>query len=170
MKILLVYASKTGTTAVCAAKLADYINEEVSVICLDADPFPDPAAFDVILMGSPLYAGKVLKTFRNYLHKYREILLEKPVALFTCGASPPDEALACLETEVGEAFWEHADPVKHFGGEVKMEKQNILLRFMMRHLQKRQPFQSKIDDAAIISFAERINQMGAEKEGVSHET
>jgi menaquinone-dependent protoporphyrinogen oxidase len=170
MKILLVYTSKTGATASCAGKLADFIHDKVSLICLDTDPFPDPAPFEMILMGTPLYAGKVLKTFRNYLHKYRNILLEKPVALFTCGASPTETALACLESDVGEAFWEHADPVKHFGGEVKMEKQNILLRFMIRQIQKKQPFQATIDDSAIISFAESINQMSAEKAGASYET
>lgn len=170
MKILLVYSSKTGTTASCAGKLSDFIFEKVTRICLDTDPFPDPAPFDVILMGTPLYAGKVSKTFRNYLHQYRNILLEKPLALFSCGASPPETALACLESEVGETFWEHADPVKHFGGEVKMEEQNFLLRFMIRQIQKKQPFQAKIDDSAIISFAERINQMSAEKVAASYET
>lgn len=82
-KILVTYASRTGTTA----GIADAIAKTLSDNGLNVDIFPMPEVKDIeqyraIIAGSAIQAAKWLPEAIQFLEQHRSILLTKPFAAF----------------------------------------------------------------------------------------
>lgn len=115
-KILVVYYSRTGTTRALASSLAKMLGADLEEICdcsnregpggylsalLDAirkrpvdivPPGLDVSAYDLVVVGSPVWAGSVSAPARSYLIESRARL---PQVAFFCsfGGRGADEAL-----------------------------------------------------------------------------
>ena len=126
MKILIAYASVTGCSRECAGILADKLSpREVHVVDLNVS-FPDPADYDVVVLGAPVRMGRMHKKFREYIKANREMLKEGKYGFFVCGALP-DEAESNIKKAIGKELFEGAFEIEYFGGEMKVEKQKGLI-------------------------------------------
>lgn len=88
MKLLVCYATRYGSTG----EIAMVIGEELNAAGHRADTIrisdmPDPGPYDAVIIGSPLYMGKWLAEAREFVSQYRNVLVSKPVAVFTVGYS-----------------------------------------------------------------------------------
>lgn len=89
MKLLIVYASKYGSTA----EIADVIGKElrkrshqVTVTVVDkVDEADSPENFDGFVIGSAVYAGSWLKKAATFLQHNKDLLASRPVWFFTSG-------------------------------------------------------------------------------------
>jgi menaquinone-dependent protoporphyrinogen oxidase len=102
-RALVVVASRYGSTREIAERLAEWLTETgagrafgLSAVVQPADRAPDPAAFDAILIGSAVYAGRWLEPAREYVARHAAPLRTRPVWLFSSGPIgeapfPPDE-------------------------------------------------------------------------------
>jgi menaquinone-dependent protoporphyrinogen oxidase len=86
--ILVAYASKGGATA----EIADWIGEALrrAGMTVDVRPADDVLTlegFDAVVIGGPLYMGKVLKPVPAFFSRHKTVLTGKPVALFIAGGS-----------------------------------------------------------------------------------
>jgi menaquinone-dependent protoporphyrinogen oxidase len=88
-RILVAYASRRGSTREVAESIA------VTLGALEADVETRPAhdvhsleGYDGVVLGGGLYAGRLHKDARRFLHRHREALAEVPLAVFAMG---PDE-------------------------------------------------------------------------------
>jgi menaquinone-dependent protoporphyrinogen oxidase len=87
MKLLLVYASRHGSTAEVAEYMARAFEWEGFEVDLDdVETLPEvKAAYDAIVLGSAVHNGKVLPEIVHYVNKYHDKLVKKPVFLWvTC--------------------------------------------------------------------------------------
>jgi menaquinone-dependent protoporphyrinogen oxidase len=92
MRVLIVVASRHGSTAEIAAALARDIGESdagkaagLGAVAVAAEQRPDPGAFDAIVLGSAVYAGRWLDVAREYAAAHAATLRTRPVWLFSSG-------------------------------------------------------------------------------------
>ena len=102
-RLLVVVASKHGSTWEIAEAVARGATDcapgraaALSAITVPARQQPDPAAFDAVVLGSAVYAGRWLDDAREFATRSAEQLRGRPVWLFSSGPIgappfPPDE-------------------------------------------------------------------------------
>ena len=138
-KILIVYATKTGTTATAAGLLAQKLTGRDVTLCTTDAPKSDPSAYDIVIIGGCIRYAKLYKPVREYLAKWDAVLADKQTAYFlVCGY--PDNADEYYEKVLTDAQRERALELACFGGEMvpahakslwdklvlKIERDNIL--------------------------------------------
>ena len=138
-KILIVYATKTGSTATAAKLLCDGLTGREVTLCTTEEAASDPANYDIIVIGSCIRYGKMYRPVRDYLKKWEDVLATKQTGYFLlCGY--PDSAEEYYEKNLTEAQSARAFALACFGGEMvpahakslwdklvlKIERDNIL--------------------------------------------
>jgi menaquinone-dependent protoporphyrinogen oxidase len=86
--ILVAYASRYGSTREVAETIAKVVGGEAR-LAADVD---DLARYDAVVLGGGIYMGRWHKDARGFVRRFRQELLEVPVALFALG--PLDEEAA----------------------------------------------------------------------------
>lgn len=107
MKVLIVYASKYGSTAGVAVAIAEALADRGhDAMAREAASAPAPDGFDAALVGSGVYMGSWLKPASGYLEAHAAALSERPVWLFGVGplgaedpqpAGEPEQARRLVE-------------------------------------------------------------------------
>jgi len=139
LKTVLIYDSKYGTTEKVAASIAEKLMEtnEVECFSLKKNPNPDISSFEVVILGTPVYAGQPSKKMKAFCKKNEPVLLEKKIGLFICGMEPYREK---REKELKEAFpvalQEKAHVVAFLGGAFLFEQMNFFERLIIRKIAK----------------------------------
>ena len=85
-RVLIVYASKKGSTREVAQAIADRL--EVDGLRTVVQPASDPVdlgAFDAVVVGGALYMGRWHRDARRFLHRHRRVLGTMPVAVYAMG-------------------------------------------------------------------------------------
>ena len=125
MKVLVAAASRYGATA----GIADAIGEglegaglEVTVAEVDAVASVD--AYDAVVLGSAVYAGRWLKAARKFVKRNRDALLASRVWIFSSGpVGDPPEPVAEEAVDVSGII-EAVEPEEHrvFAGRLDKEQ------------------------------------------------
>lgn len=95
MKVLVAYASKSGSTK----GIAEFIGKKLRGLGLDAEvsdvsQVGDAGAYDAFVIGSAVFMWHWMKEARSFISKNRAVLSERPVWLFSSGpvgSKPTDE-------------------------------------------------------------------------------
>jgi menaquinone-dependent protoporphyrinogen oxidase len=87
--ILVAYASKTGSTA----EIAQAVGKELQSAGYNTDVIEmktvsSLAGYNAVILGGPLYMGKVVGDMGKFVGRHREVLNTLPVAAFTVGMTP----------------------------------------------------------------------------------
>ena len=154
LRILIAYATKTGSTAHCADLLAAALEKaglpEPVIADLSAGR-PDPAAFDGIVVGGSIRAGRL------HLTRYAKTLAGKPFAFFLCNAAD-EQTETLIRENLPEPLLRNACCTASFGGSLELDKQTgfdrLIVRAILDSLAKegRQP--PKIHGERIRPFAD----------------
>ncbi len=160
MKTLIAYATKYGATAKCAGMLADSLSGETVLANIGEEPETDIREYDLILIGGPVYAGKLKKEVLAFCETNRNILLKKRTGLFISCLFEGEKA----KNELNESFppWilGSACAAEALGGEIILSKLNMLHRFIAKTLLKLKEDVHKIDEKAIERFTETAEGAG----------
>ncbi len=155
--ILVAYASKGGATAEIAEWIGDALRRAgATVEVRSAGEVTSLEGFDAVVVGGPLYMGRVLKPVPAFFSRHRAALTAKPVALFVSGGSlgkgdPEAERKA-------QAFAESAAggvPVAAlglFGGRVSSRNVPLIGRFLRNAMKE----EDTRDRAAIEAWADAL--------------
>jgi menaquinone-dependent protoporphyrinogen oxidase len=88
-RVQVVYASRHGSTAGIAERIADVLRTEgADVAVADAADRPDPTGFDAYVIGSGVQIGSWHKEGIEYLERNESTLATRPVWLFSSGPLP----------------------------------------------------------------------------------
>ena len=119
MKTAIIYYSMSGNTSYVAEKIATALSADlIPLIPQKAYPdsgfkkffwggksaimgnkpvlepyFFDPAVYDLVILGSPVWAGTFAPPLRTFLHQHRGDLKGKRVAAFFCCSGGPGKVL-----------------------------------------------------------------------------
>ncbi len=134
MKTLVAYASKYGTTRKCAEAIADRLPGGADLIDLRHDKLGSLDGYDSVIVGGPIYAGKVMSAVPAFCERNREVLLDRVVGLFICCLYEGETAL----TELDEAFppWLNAHAVVRtaVGGAIDYAALGLVDRYLAKKI------------------------------------
>ncbi|MDO9554151.1 flavodoxin domain-containing protein [Rhodonellum sp.] len=134
MKTLLIFGSKTGGTTKIVKTIQKKIGmENCDLVDLNDNPKPSLEKYNIIVIGGPIYAGKLLASVQKYISENSRELLTKPLALFTCGMNEPNYQ-SQLENAFPENLKSHSFYRGTLGGEYDFEKLNWFERFMVKSI------------------------------------
>jgi menaquinone-dependent protoporphyrinogen oxidase len=134
MKVLIAYAGKTGTTAKASAMLAKYFGKaEIADLSKSS---PDPGCYDVVIIGSAIRFGMVMKPVRKWLVGNWDVLKDKKKALFICNAFL-GQAPSILKDNYSLALRNSSITVDSFGGEMDMKNLHGFDRFFVKMVMNR---------------------------------
>lgn len=113
MKVLVSAASRHGASSEIAAAIGEVLVEAgLEVDVLPPDKVVDVAPYDVVIIGSGVYAGHWLGPAKALINRDLERLRSRQVWLFSSG--PTGEGLASeVEQPDGDAFHEAIGAVEH---------------------------------------------------------
>lgn len=84
-RVLVTYASKHGSTGEIARAIADELRERnLDADCVDVQ-VASLGAFDAVILGSAVYAGRWRKEARQFLKKHHDALSKVPFWIFSSG-------------------------------------------------------------------------------------
>ena len=134
MKTLIAYATKYGTTRTCAERIGEGLPGEVQLLDMRRDRTPRLDSFDAVVIGGPIYAGKVMPAVPQFCERNREALLERTVGLFICCLYEGETA----RQELDEAFppWLKAHAVIRSapGGAIAYSRLGIVDRYLAKRV------------------------------------
>ena len=114
MKVLIVFASKYGSTGGVVSAIAETLQERGHLVdAHEAAKAPAPAGHDAVVIGSGVYMGSWLKPAAGYLEAHAAALTERPVWLFGVGplgaenpqpAGDPEQASMLVERVRGRGY------------------------------------------------------------------
>jgi len=154
MKTLIVYASKYGCTADCAAKLKNLLTGDVTLADINKVS-PNVHEFDTVIIGGSVYIGKVSKKLKAFCENNLSELLKKQVGIFLCCALA-DQANEVLTSNFPPTLLTHSKATKTFGSEARLGKMSFLDKTIIKAVTKGDFSNFKISDESIEDFAKEI--------------
>ncbi len=101
-RILVCYATRYGSTRGIATIIADELRDAGYEVTLSpASDAGDPAGYDAVIIGSPLYMGKWLADAREFVSRFRDSLRSRPVAVFSAGFTLREQTAGNLDAADG---------------------------------------------------------------------
>jgi menaquinone-dependent protoporphyrinogen oxidase len=135
MKKLIVYGTRTGTTENCAMKIkADMDFQDVEVMNLKAGNRPDLSNYDTVIIGTPIYMGKINGKVKSFLLKNHDVLMQKNIHFFVCGLAHGAEGVELFRKQISEDLFNHAIQVRQLGSEIHPERLNPLYRVIINKI------------------------------------
>ena len=106
-KILVTYASRTGSTGEVADAIGKELNESgFSVDVRQAKHVTDLSEYNAVVLGSAIYMGSWMPDATKFVEKYRDALSQMPLATFTVSMrmiNQPEEHKALIATHFTES-------------------------------------------------------------------
>ena len=142
-KVLIVYASKTGTTRDVAAALADRAGAALYDCCANTlveagggqlKQQPRLADYGVVVIGTAMYMGSPMKEVKRFIKAHGAELIHKPLMMFTCGVGTEEEDGAYLRKYLPEGVQPRL--YRHMGGEIRRERMSGFARMAMKEYEK----------------------------------
>ncbi|MDR1746316.1 MAG: flavodoxin domain-containing protein [Tannerella sp.] len=162
MRTAIIYASKHGTTAKVAQKIAERFptTESVAVYNLKTDKQIDIQSFDTVVLGTAVYAGKPLPAMQNFCERQSGALLNKHLGLFVCGM---EQDANKQQQETTNAFphvlREKALAAQFLGGEFLFDRMNFLERLIIKKIAKTDQNVSAIKETDIEEFVKKFKEI-----------
>jgi menaquinone-dependent protoporphyrinogen oxidase len=155
--ILVAYASKGGATAEIAAWIGDALRRNGETVEVrPADEVLTLEGFDAVVVGGPLYMGKVLKPVPAFFSRHKAALAGKPVAIFVSGGSlgkgDPKAERAGQEAAESAAGGVPVAALGSFGGRFSSKNVPLIGRFLKSAVKE----EDTRDRAAIEAWADAL--------------
>lgn len=135
-RILVAYATKHGSTT----EIAGAIGKELTAAGLGVEVkelknVQSPAGYDAVVIGGPIYMGKVMADVKKFVGRHREKLAAMPVAAFVVGLSPASKDEEEIDT-AKKALSDAISPLQPvasalFAGNLDPEKLGFIERKMI---------------------------------------
>ena len=159
MKNLIVYASTHGCTEKCAKKVGEGLDGESEVIPVRQVKVRDLDAYERILIGGSIHAGRIQKSIRRFCENHIESLLNKKVGLFLCCMEEGESAQKQFDNAYPERLREHAVTTGLFGGKFDFDRMKTVEKFIVKRVAHVEESVSNISDKRIADFIKTMNTL-----------
>ena len=148
--LLIVYASKTGTTKDiangfaekftsfcdiydCRERVIKYSGLEQRSIDIKDIIVKD---YEIVVLGTAMYMGKPLKELTHFCKIHQNELKKKKLILYTCGVGTQEEDQKYLWNCLPDPITKSARLYLHLGGEIREDKMGCFSRMAMKEYVK----------------------------------
>ena len=135
MKILIAYASKTGTAEKAAKLLGEHF-ADVTLRDLTVGS-PNPKDYDAVIVGGSIRMGTLHKEARKWLYQNWNVLKTKKFGCFICNGFI-EQAPQLIEQNFSEEFLDLTVCVDSFGGELNLKRVKGIDRILVKMVIKSQ--------------------------------
>jgi menaquinone-dependent protoporphyrinogen oxidase len=157
MKGIIIYATKYGCTEKAVKLLQSDISEEIKTVNVVKEKAPDLSLYDTVILGGPIYIGKMHRELSDYMKQNCEVLKTKRLALFICaGEQNPALMKKQLASAFPEELYNHAIIREVFGGELHLNKMNLITKLILRVVKGITADYSRLSKEKIDCFARGI--------------
>jgi menaquinone-dependent protoporphyrinogen oxidase len=156
MNVLIVYASKYGCTEKCAKLIAKELNDQADLIDLKKVKDIDISGYDKVIIGGPVYMGKIQKEVSGFCSDNLTELKEKRIGLFICGMAEGEAAVDELIKNFPPELLEIAVAKEHLGGEFLFDRMNFMDKVIVKKVSKVTSDKSNILEGKIHEFAKAM--------------
>jgi len=158
VKGLIVYGTRYGTSAECARRLGERLSGSADLA--DVRTAATIERRELVVIGGPIYGGKLLPAVSRYCDAHREALLSTTVGLFICCLYSGEAAEAELTSAFPPWLFAHARSRKVFGGSVHLKELRLIDRYLVRKVARVEGDIAAIDDSAIAAMAAELDSIG----------
>ena len=132
MKVLIIYASRTGVSERCVRLLAEKLDSDAiktDIFSVDQE-LPSPEDYDVCVIGGSVRMGAINKKIKKYLKAHADTLNSMHTAIFLCcGLSESVDDYVTMQ--IPKYIIPSLD-INYFGGEVKPENAKGFDKLVLR--------------------------------------
>jgi menaquinone-dependent protoporphyrinogen oxidase len=150
MNTLIVYVSKHGSTEDCAKSIAGKLKGTVELVNLKEKSVQELSAYDEVIIGGSIYAGRIQKEVTNFCNKNLQELKEKNIGLFIC-CMGTENSKAQLEGAFPKELLEVAKAKEGFGGEFRFKKMNFFEKLIIKAIYKKDKNNPVMDTSKDVS-------------------
>ncbi|GAK54513.1 flavodoxin [Candidatus Moduliflexus flocculans] len=152
MKNIILYTTRHGCTEKCINMLQPQLTGNTTIVNLNNQAAPNLDAFDTVILGGSIYAGKTQKALRQFAVEHLDQLLKKRVFLFLCCGTE------AFQANFPEQLVQHATMKSVLGAELTIAKLGFFERLIVKVVSKGKGDFSNIHTAVIAEFAQKINE------------
>ena len=154
--VLVVYASKHGSTAEIATMIASTLSDSgLRATCAEASSVPALDPYDAVILGSAVYARRWRGEARRFLRRHASELAQRPFWVFSSGPVGPPENdnpdWAEPARTIAKALELGARDHVVFGGAVPADPHGMMMRSMAKNTPEE--FRDRRDWDAIRAWA-----------------
>jgi menaquinone-dependent protoporphyrinogen oxidase len=160
MSTLIFYATRHGCTEKAAEILKSKLDDDVTMVNLKNNKKPDLSAFDTIIIGGSIHAGKMQSNLKKFIGQNLDSLLKKKLGLFLCCMEEGEKAREQFDEAYPEELRNHASATGLFGGAFDFDRMNFFERAIVKKIAKIDANVSKIKEDNIQEFAASITTSG----------
>lgn len=160
-RVLVVYASKYGSTAEIAEKIGQALREAgLQADVAPAEKAADVASYDAVVLGSAVYAGSWRKEAVEFLETNEKKMAERPTWLFSSGPTGEGDPVQMMKgwrfPEAQKPIAERIRPndIAFFHGDIDMKKLNFAEKLLVKGIKA--PVGDFRDWAAVTAWAKGI--------------
>jgi menaquinone-dependent protoporphyrinogen oxidase len=157
LKTVVLYDSKRGVTEECAKKISESLKcdnfnlRKNNQINLDS--------YDLIIMGTPLYAGMPMTSVKKFCDNNVVVLKNKHLAFFICGLGEASEMIDSFKTKINSEVVKNISIIRHFGGELRPDRAHFLMKVLMKKMLEDPKFKSNIKENEINKFISDVRSI-----------
>ncbi len=156
MKILILYASKYGTTQRIVDQMCEHLSADTMNILHDKRPNLD--SYDLIILGGPVYYGTLHSKLKSFIEDELDALLTKKIALFLVCMMNEDFAANQFNYSFNEKLLAHSLYDGFFGGEISKNQITLVEKFITQVAFRKKPLHDSILTTEVTRFVEEIKQ------------
>ena len=137
MKALIVYSSKYGYVKECVDKLESGIEMETVIVEAKRGLRDRSIAdFDLVVIGSAIYAGSATRAIRSFCVRHeKELLAVDHLGLFLCGTDP-DTIEEKFQKSFPSTLLEKAELKEWFGGRLVLSQVTGIMHVILKKMLK----------------------------------
>lgn len=136
MKVLIIYATKYGTSEKCAKLLKDKLDGEVELINISKNIEIDLSKYDKVIIGGPIYMGTMQNKITEFCNMNMKLLKSKKIALFACSMFGGEKGDENMKKGFPSELKEVAVSIKLFGGELNIDRMKFMDKFITKVVKK----------------------------------
>jgi menaquinone-dependent protoporphyrinogen oxidase len=161
-KILIAYASKSGTVRTCAEKLAKELDGySIDIVDLNENMPKDIDGYDFVAVGSSVRMGKLQPHAASFIDRFEPTLKKMRAGYFIC-CGFTDSADEYFSKNISSELLDRAVAYECFGGELDPKKHKGFDRFVVRAVKN-----SVLDEGAHDGEMRTANLPAIEPESIS---
>jgi menaquinone-dependent protoporphyrinogen oxidase len=122
MRALIAYASRDGTTELCANEIKKEIACPVDIVDVKKNSGVNIDAYDAVITGGPVYGGKILPPVSRFAESRTADLRKRILGLYICCLYDGERADAELVSSFSPSLHAHAAARASLGGRLAVSK------------------------------------------------
>lgn len=158
MHTTVIYDTKYGATRSVAEMIVERLDGTAEAIEVREAGSDEVTASDLVILGGPIYAGKLRNRLTSFCNRHEDAILARRVGLFITCLYTGSTASQQLEESYPDRLLAHAVAAEPLGGRIRVSELGVIDRFLVSRLGKLSEDADRIDSERIERFTAAVQE------------